>query len=659
MKAAKALGRDVRVTAINHWDVAIETHSANHPAAKHLCTGVHNVNPLEVVPGGYLNLLLAAPECTHFSTARGGKPMSDQSRSGAMEVLRWAKTITIDNILIENVPEFRSWGPLHKCTCGTDNPKKHVKGFPCMTPVKHLKGIFFQRFVRGLEALGYTVDHRVLNAAHYGDATTRRRFFLQAKLGGTITWPEPTHLPRESLALNQPDLEVTKRALPWRTAREIIDWSIPGRSIFGRKKPLAPNTLARIYAGLNKYSGLPFIVPQFSANGPKTVEDPLGVITTTSRGVGLAQPFLVVLRNNCDGKSIDGPIPTLAANGNHVGLAQPFILPNEGVHGGNQARSVDEPIPTVTQRGAGGLVEAELTPFLVPNFGERDGQEPRTHSVDAPVPAVTGHGAGCLVQPCVIALEHGGDQHNGRTYGVENPLPTVTAKGQFGVVEPELKPFVVAIDHSGGGQNAIGPDAPLGAITSKERFAVVTPELLPFVLGQQSCGQPRDVDQPIPTVAAAGAIGLVQPEITPFVLSAGGPEVAARTVDEPLNTVLTRDHMALVTPELHPFLVGAGGPQGAGKPKSVDDPLNTVLSDNRIGVAQPVIVNMKGESIGRSIDEPVPTTAAIRGSRTGRTVSTASMSRCPRWTVRTGSAWCSPASFSTTGPADRSRWTIR
>lgn len=574
LKAAAAeLGFEVSLTGINHWDVAIATHSINHPDAKHLCTGIDQADPREVVPGGYLKLLVAAPECIHFSTARGGKPMSDQSRSSAMDILRWARELTIDNILIENVQEFRTWGPLHKCTCGLDQiadgvqseiekleatldltkpPEKrrlspeeekqaldkidelkkqlrHKPGFECHRPVKRLKGIFFHRFVRGLQALGYTVAWRILNAAHYGDATTRKRFFLQAKrTGKPITWPEPSHQPREMLKANHPDLGLVTKAKPFRTAREIIDWSIPGKSIFGRRKPLAANTIARIMAGLNKYSGLPFVI---SVGGPKagpfSVEDPLNTVLTRDH-MALAQPFLVILRNHYDAKSVDEPVPALAANGNHVGLCEPFI---------------------------------------VPNFGEREGQSPRTHSVDEPVPAVTGHGAGCLVQPFVMALEHGGEVHDGRTRGVDSPLPTVTAKGQFGLVLPGLTPFVI---------------------------------------GQQSQAQPRDVDQPIPTVAAAGAISLVEPKLEPFVVGVGGPSGKGRpqSVDDPLHTILAENHTGVCSPYLVNY---HGGPLGDRRTHSVDAPVPTLDTSNRFGLAEPYLVQYNGTGGPQSVDDPIGT----------------------------------------------------
>jgi DNA (cytosine-5)-methyltransferase 1 len=162
--AANEMDADLTLTAVNHWQVAIDTHSANHPYAQHLCTGLDNVDPRKLVPSGRLNVLCASPECTHFSSARGGKPCSDQSRASAWHILRFAEALYIDNLVIENVREFQSWGPLD------------VTG----RPMKSKRGQLFEQFIASLRALGYRVEWRVLNCADYGDPTTRERLFIIA-----------------------------------------------------------------------------------------------------------------------------------------------------------------------------------------------------------------------------------------------------------------------------------------------------------------------------------------------------------------------------------------------------------------------------------------------------------------------------------------------
>lgn len=439
--ACQELGAKLELLAINHWNVAISTHQANHPHARHLCESLDNVDPRKAVPSGRLNLLVASPECTHHSNARGGKPMSDQSRASAWHILRWAEALYIESIIIENVREFRSWGPL-----GSDG-----------RPLKSKQGETFSAFLNALSSLGYAVEHRVLNAANYGDPTTRERLFIVARRGGRkVVWPEQSH------AQNNETLFGNLK--PWRPAREIIDWGIPGESIFSRKKPLAPATLARIEAGLRKFGG---------AN---------------------AEPFLVILRNHADGRSLDSPVPAITAGGNHIGLCEPFIFAHQ--RRGNQPTSVDEPIqtltasssdfalvepfvigqqsgatprslekplPTIATDGAIALVE----PFIVPFFGERSGQEPRTHSIDSPLPTVTGHGAGALVEPFIMPVNHG--KNDKRAYSMDRPFPAVTTVDAWSVVEP----FVVKYN---GTAKARPLTEPLDTVTTKDRFGLVETE---------------------------------------------------------------------------------------------------------------------------------------------------------------------------------------
>jgi DNA (cytosine-5)-methyltransferase 1 len=439
--ACNEIGAQLDLLAINHWNIAIDTHTANHPHAQHLCESLDNVDPRKVVEGGRLNVLVASPECTHHSNARGGRPVSDQSRASAWHILRWAEALYIENIIIENVKEFRSWGPIG------------VNG----RPLKKFKGQTFQSFIDALKSLGYQVEDRVLNAAYYGDPTTRERLFIMARRGGRkITWPEPTHFPAGHAQLFQGE--------KWRTAREIIDWKLEGNSIFNRKRPLAHATLARIEAGLRKFGG----------------KD--------------AEPFLVILRRHATAMSVDGPVPTLTAGGNHVGLCEPFILPNEGFYRGNRPRSLDEPLNTITSRGAGALVE----PFIFAH--QRRGNQ--STSVDEPIQTVTATSSDfALVEPFLVQVNHG-DEGNGsrarRAHSIDEPMPTVTTKRGTALIEP-------------------------------------------FMLGQQSGSVPRSVEQPVPTIATDGAIALIEP----FLVKYNGT-AKAQHVDEPLDTVTTKDHHGLV-----------------------------------------------------------------------------------------------------------------
>lgn len=298
-EAANDLGLQVDLLAINHWSIAIATHAKNHPSAIHRCESIDGINPREAVPGGRLDLLVASPECMHHSRARGGRPINDQSRASAWHVLRWAEALDIRNILVENVPEFQQWGPL-------DDDGNAIK---------RKQGKVYLAFLSALRSLGYSVSARVLTAADYGDPTTRRRLFILARKGKRVTWPEPTHISGKT-----PDMFGQRK--PWKPAREIIDWTIPGESIFDRKRPLAETTMNRIMVGVKKFT---------------------------------SQAFIVALNHGKDDQrsySIDNPFPTVTSV-DAWGLVQPFIVK---YYGSSLTASLDDPLDTVTSRDHFGLV---------------------------------------------------------------------------------------------------------------------------------------------------------------------------------------------------------------------------------------------------------------------------------------------------------------
>jgi DNA (cytosine-5)-methyltransferase 1 len=468
IEAGQLLKRLVKLTAVNHWEVAIATHSANHPGARHLCTGLDSVRPLDLYREGELDMLWASPECTHHSSARGGKPINDQSRATAWCVVRWAGDLRPPVILVENVPEFETWGPI-----GTNG-----------RPLKSKRGATFHAWIAALESLGYTVDWRVLCAADYGDPTTRRRLFIQAVRGRRkIVWPDPTHAPLE-------DVDMFGTRKPYVSAREIIDWSLPGTSIYERKRPLSDKTMRRIMAGLEKFGLKPFTCSAGGPRvGPNSVEEPLGTVLCRDHRA-VATPFLVKFRGTNTAADVDRPAPTVTASGTHLGLAQPFIVPQRSTA---EARSIDKPAPTVTTTSRGvGLAE----PFLVKVAGAEDRP---ARSTDRPMPTVTAggiqHG---LAQPFLIHTAHGGERQPG---SIDQPTPTIAGnRGDLAVCEASLLP-----QHAGG------------------------------VL--------RPVDRPVPTVATDGAIGLVEPYLVKY-FGTGG----AKSVDSPLDTVTAKPRFGLVRP---------------------------------------------------------------------------------------------------------------
>ena len=302
----------MQLLAINHWPSAIATHSLNHPHVRHLCESLDSIDPRKQVKK--LHLLAASPECTHHSSARGGKPCSDQSRATAWHVLRWAEAVPTENIMIENVPELLTWGPLDD----------HGR------PIKKKKGQIFDAFINSLRSLNYNVDWRIINCADYGDPTLRQRLIILCRKDKAVIWPDSSHADPDNCP---PD------KLPWRAARGIIDWDLAGNSIFGRKRPLKPTTLLRVLYGVKKFSHL----------------NP--------------QPFLIQLRGTSpshirsSARSLDDPLPTITAGGFHTALIQPFLIHTTHQGSNRRCHSLDRPTPTITgaNRGELALVEPRVT----------------------------------------------------------------------------------------------------------------------------------------------------------------------------------------------------------------------------------------------------------------------------------------------------------
>lgn len=519
VKALNALGyetENIVLACVNHWPVAIETHQKNHPEARHYVQDIATARPQEVVPEGYLDLLMASPTCTHHSVARGGKPTSDQQRSDPWHIITWLTELRVKRLIIENVWEFTSWGPVDRRTG---------------RPIKSRKGEYFNAWIETIRRLGFEPEWRKLNAADYGDATTRQRFILMARSDGRkVCWPTPTHAKRGDGAL-------IPGVKPWRPARDIIDWSIKGNSIFGRKKDLAPKTMARIYAGAIKF--------------------------------GWPEPFLVILRNHMDARGLDLPVPTIAANGNHIGLAEPVVV---NMKGRSDASSIDAPLPTQTAH-ASHLYAAEPVILSQHNSGA-----PR--SSDDPLPTITTGGAaadkrqGCarpmLVEPFVMATAHGVDSaeqnpHRRRVKSVDDPIGAVHAGGgNYGVVEP----FVMS-RHAEGAPRSI--DEPTPTQVAKHSHVLVSP-----YYGSGSGKTCKSAHEPLPTVTAKARFGMVVP-----VTHAGG-HTRSHDVEAPLPTVTCAKRGELA------FVAAQFGEREGQAPRvhDIENPTPTICASGRVNLIE-------------------------------------------------------------------------
>jgi DNA (cytosine-5)-methyltransferase 1 len=368
-----ATGRNVSI-AVNHDPIALAVHRQNHPRTLHLTADIWDVKPREAVGALPVDLLWASPDCRHHSKAKGGKPRSQGIRSLAWVVIRWARDVRPNVIFLENVEEFRDWGPL-----GEDN-----------LPIKEKRGQTFQRWLKQLENLGYVVDYRLLNAAHYGAPTSRKRLFLVARRDGQrIQWPAPTH---GGLGL-----------APMRSAAEVIDWSLPAPSIFERARPLADATLRRIAAGIKRYvlnNPRPFIAPVGGSLAAPTliqtsygeregqrprcldIQQPLGTVVAGGQKHALVAAFLAKHYGGVVGLPMSAPLGTITTQDHHalgtVTLGQggrarevrAFLTAYYSAKG-DAGQSLTDPLRTVTTKDRLGLVTVAGEDYQITDIGMR------------------------------------------------------------------------------------------------------------------------------------------------------------------------------------------------------------------------------------------------------------------------------------------------
>lgn len=522
-QACDDLGVGLQLAAINHWEPAVETHERNHPDAHQYHSKVEQLYPPHVIqevvgedvdprdPDVTVDLLVAGPECTHHSNARGGKPVKEQKRMSPWLVLDWLEKLDVELFIIENVKELMSWGPVEDGQ-----------------PVKD--GSIFQAWTNALNKLGYAIDWTTLNAADYGDPTSRERFFIAGSQSGQVTFPEPTH---DDADPDKPDR---------RTAAEIIDWSDIGTSIWTRDiteprvhTPPKDTTMERIAEGIRRHAPdwlAPYadaleelgrdeirhlreerVIPREYADVAAEALDKPFLVPT--HGGGENTPFVLKQKNNSPCQAVDEPLDTIHANGNHYWLstASTYLLRQQD--GAHPLDVDDEPVPTVATRGGHAIATTELQALIEPKNGPyRDHHSnPLYPPGDRPHHTLTSDPRSKLVTPTLIRYSHGG-----ASLSFDESMPTIATErgGVFALSQPFLTPLynprpnqrprsrsvdrplmtVVAskpspatlataqawpfIDDCEGNAKAL--DRPLGTQTTTEKFALVVPELWPWGL---------------------------------------------------------------------------------------------------------------------------------------------------------------------------------
>ncbi len=419
-----AMGRSVDI-AINHDEQAISMHTVNHPRTKHYCESVWDIDPRDACQGRAVGLAWFSPDCRHFSKAKGGAPVSPRVRGLAWVVLRWAATVKPRVIMLENVEEFTTWGPL----VTDDNGD--------LRPCPKRKGQTFNSFKNALNRQGYAVEFKTLRACDYGAPTIRKRLFMVARRDGLpIVWPKATH---------GPGLK------PYRTAADIIDWALPCPSIFDRKKPLAEKTLQRIAKGLQRFvidNPKPFIVkdaaPFLTEHANRSTQrafyanEPLRTQASTIKGghFALIAPHITKFRSGSVGHEIESPLHTVTA-GSYIkrpggsapiGLVSAFLAKH---YGGVTGHGVEQGLGTITQQDHHSLVTSHLLKLRNNQFGQ---------ATDSPIPTLTS-GGGHVGEVRAFLLKYYGNDREGMS--LKEPLHTISTRDRFGLITVRGKQYQI------------------------------------------------------------------------------------------------------------------------------------------------------------------------------------------------------------------------
>ena len=580
----KAIGRSVDI-AINHDPDAIAMHKANHPKTKHYCENIWQVDPKEACGENSVALAWFSPDCTHFSRAKGGKPVDKNIRGLSWVIIKWALSVRPKVIMMENVPEIQTWGPLIPATdrktgrvlkiVGYGHKKGSRHGAPktvvaepgeivpieqcLMVPDPERKGETFEGFILALttgldknhsafkeccealeisedskeaeiisQGLGYDLQWKVLKSCDYGAPTTRTRFYLIARCDGkSIVWPRATHAHRKSADV------ISGEKLPFRTAAECIDWSVPATSIFERKKPLAENTLRRIARGIKKFvidNPEPFIIHYKFENEPESVNEPLSTVTAVNSHY-VAIPNIVTVNHSGEGfrgQGINEPLNTVTAK-NGYGIVTPTIMCNNT---GNIGAAMDDPCPTVTTGNRKFLIAPSIVPI---GYGEHKKQQPRVNDIEEPLGTVVSNGKHYLCAPTLIQYHSETANDEVRGQDMQDPIKTVDTRNRYALSVAHI------MKNYGGGYTGAGSDAkePLDTVTAKDHNSLVTAHIM--TMRKNMDGQ--KADEPLSTVSCSGAH---HAEVQAFLVKyfSGG---VAKSIEDPLDTVTTKDRFGLVT----------------------------------------------------------------------------------------------------------------
>lgn len=541
-----ATGHPVDV-AINHNEAAIMMHRRNHPFTEHYIEDVWQVDPEDAVRGRHVRLAWFSPDCKHFSRAKGKALVDKKIRGLAWVVLKWAAKVRPDVIMLENVPEFVTWGPVRKGK-----------------PIKSKAGQTYKKWYKQLEDLGYKIETREICAADHGAPTIRTRFHLIARCDGRpIVFPEPTHAPRDSAEVKSGLLK------PWRAAAEVIDFSVPCPSIFESKetikeqygltvkRPLKPNTLQRIARGLDKFvikSAEPFIIPrgygEKEGQKPRVhdINDPLSTVVGSTKQY-LCDPLLTPYSVNCK-------------------------------HGNGTFHSIEKPLNTITSKDSFGVVEPKCVPFHMHNHQNAVGT-----SMNDPVNTITGTGSQMVIEPKVtpfaVECNHSGGD---RAQSVDEPINTITAKYTGGVVSPKLAPYVMS---NNTGNVCHGMDEPVPTITTGDRNFVIAPSLIQYH-SEQSKKEVRGqrVDAALNTVDGSNRYGLSAAWLTQYFSGEGH----YHSVEKPLATITTMEREGVTCAHLAHF-------KGKDKGQNPLDPLMTVTArDGQFADIRTMLVKWDGHT---------------------------------------------------------------